>query len=73
MENGLRMKTIHEDLLKVIIDLEVICETLDSLRKGMEFATPRLPFDDYLIILLAAERIKETIEILGRMRKKRTR
>jgi len=64
------MKTIYENLCSIIMDLEVICETMDSLRKGMEFATPRLPFDDYLRILLASERIKEAIEILGRMIKK---
>ena len=64
------MKTIHENLCSIIRDLEVICENLDSLRKGMEFAMPRLPFDNYLIILLSSERIKEAMEILGRMIKK---
>ena len=64
------MNTIYENLCSTIMDLEVICETLDSLRKGMDFATPRLP-SDYLRILLASERIKEAIEILGRMIKKK--
>ncbi len=64
------MKTIYENLCSIIMDLEVIRENLDSLRKGMEFATPRVPFDNCLITLLASERIKEAIEILERIIKK---
>jgi hypothetical protein len=64
------MKTIYENLCSIIMDLEVIRENLDSLRKGVEFAAPRLPFDNCLIILLASQRVKEAIEILERMIKK---
>ncbi len=64
------MKTIYENLCSIIMDLEVIRENLDSLRKGVEFATPRLPFDNCLIILLASQRVKEAIEILERMIKR---
>lgn len=63
------MKTIYENLASVIMDLEVIHDNLDSLRKGMEFATPRFSFDSCLIILLASQRVKEAIEILERMMK----
>jgi hypothetical protein len=52
------------------MELEVVRETLDSLGKKMEFATPRSPFDECLIILLASERIREAIEILERIVKK---
>jgi len=64
------MKTIYENLCSIIMDLEVIRENLESLGKGMEFATPRLPFDNCLIIFLASQRIREAIEILERMVKK---
>ena len=64
------MKTIYQELSNIIMDLEVIRENLGSLRKEMEFALPRLPFENYLIILLASERIKEAIETLDRIAKK---
>jgi hypothetical protein len=46
-EGGLRMKTIHEDLGRVITDLEVICGTLDSLGRKMEVAPLPVRVDDY--------------------------
>jgi len=61
------MKTILADLCLVIKDLELICRTLDSLRKGMEVTIPRVRVDDYYKILLASERIRETIAILGKL------
>ncbi len=61
------MKTIRDKLCSVIMDLEVIWENLDSFRKEMEFALPRFPFDDYLLVLLASKRIQEAIENLGRI------
>ena len=64
------MKTFYENLCSIIIDLEVICETLDSLRKRMEVTMPRVGVDDYYKILLAFKGIREIIEILGGMIKK---
>ncbi|MDH4267827.1 MAG: hypothetical protein OEW45_19540 [Deltaproteobacteria bacterium] len=61
------MKAIHADLCRLINALEAICGTLDSLRKGMETTTPRLPVDDYYKFLLATERIRETIAILRKI------
>ncbi len=64
------MKTIHEDLCNAINDLEGICGTLDSLRKGMEVTWLPVHVDDYYKILLAFKGIREVIEILGEMIKK---
>ena len=61
------MKAIHADLCRLSNALEAICGTLDSLRKGMETTTPRLPVDDYYKFLLASERIRETIAILRKI------
>jgi hypothetical protein len=61
------MKTDHEKLCRVIKDLDLICADLDSLRKGSETTTPRLPVDEYYKFLLASQRIRETISILGGM------
>jgi hypothetical protein len=61
------MKTIHADLCRIINDLELICRTLDSLRKRMETTLPRLPVDDYYKFLLVSERIRETIAILRKI------
>ena len=61
------MKTIHEDLSKVINHLEVICERMNSLRIEMEIARPRVRVDDYFKCILASARIREAIEILGNM------
>jgi len=61
------MKTILADLCWIINDLELICRTLDSLRKRMETTLPRLPVDDYYKFLLASERIRETIAILRKI------
>jgi hypothetical protein len=60
------MKTIHEDLVRVITDLEVICETLDFLRKRMEVTVLPVRLDHYYKILLAFNKIREVTEILGR-------
>lgn len=65
-----QMKTTYENLCSIIMDLEVICENLDSLGKKMEFATPRMPFDNCLMIFLSSQRIREAIEILERVIKK---
>ncbi len=59
------MKTIHEKLCGIIIGLDVICETLSFLRREVEITSLPLPVDDHFKFLLACERIKETIEILG--------
>jgi hypothetical protein len=59
------MKTDHEKLCRLIKDLDLICVALDSLRKGTETPTPRLSVDVYYKFLLASERIRETINILG--------
>jgi hypothetical protein len=61
------MKTIHEDLVWVITDLEVICETLDSLRKRMEVAALPVHVDHYYKVLVTLKATREIIEILGRM------
>ena len=63
------MKTIHEKLCGIIIDLDVICDTLGCLRREVEIAPSSLPVDDHFKFLLACERIKETIEILGGIKK----
>ncbi len=68
-EKEVQMKTIYQDLSSIIMDLEAIRENLESLRRGMELALPRSPFENCLIILLASQRIREAIEILGRMKK----
>ncbi len=61
------MKTIHKDLCRVINDLDAICTTLDSHIRSMEIAGWRVPVDDYYRVLLASGKIRETIEILGRV------
>jgi len=61
------MKTIYEKLCMVISNLDVNCETLNALRKGMQTAMPRVPVDNYYKILLAFERVREAIEILRGM------
>jgi len=58
------MKTVYENLCSVIRELDVICRTLDSLRKRMEIATPRVFVDDYYKILVAFEQLKGVIEDL---------
>lgn len=61
------MKMIHEDLCRVITDLEVICGTLDSLRKRIEVTMLPVRLDHYYKILLAFKGAREIIEILGGM------
>ncbi len=41
------MKTIHEELCGVITDLEVVCGTLDTLRRRIEVNPLRVHVDDY--------------------------
>ena len=64
------MKMIHENLCNLISDLDIICETLSSLRKGAEIGKSPLIVDDYFRFLLASEKIREAIEILGGIGKK---
>ena len=59
------MKTIREELCGIISDLDVICKSLSSIRREVEIAPSPLPVDDHFKFLLACERIRETIEILG--------
>jgi hypothetical protein len=61
------MKTVHEELCRVISELEVICGTLDSLGKGRESTSPRIGVDAYYKLLFAFKGIRETIEILGEL------
>ena len=56
------MKTVYENLSPIISDLDQICSTLESLRKRMEIAIPRVFVDDYFKILVACEQLKGVIE-----------
>lgn len=56
------MKTVYENLSTIISDLDQICSTLESLRKRMEIAIPRVFVDDYYKILVACEQLKGVIE-----------
>jgi hypothetical protein len=58
------VKTIQETLFGVISDLDVISETLRTLGKNMEASIPQVAVDEYYRILLAAERLRESIEFL---------
>jgi len=58
------MKTIREALLGIIADLDVIFETLKSLGKDMEATIPQVVVDEYYKILLATERLRESIRFL---------
>ncbi len=64
------MKTVHEDLCRVINGLEVICGTLDSLRKRIEVIP--VSVDNYYKILLALKETKDIIELLGRVKEEST-
>ncbi len=61
------MKTSQENLCRIINDLYGICKNVNSLRKEMEIDREQMRVDDYFTFLLASERIRETIEILGRV------
>jgi len=62
------MKPILEKLCRIIADLNVIGEMLILLREEVEIVRS-LRIDDYLKILLASERTRETIEILEKITK----
>ncbi len=66
-KKGEQIKRIYESLRTIISNLDVIGQTLNSLRKGIETTRPALAVSDYYKLLLASERIKDTIEILGGM------
>jgi hypothetical protein len=58
------VKTIHEILFRTIKDLDVISENLKTLGKNMEASIPQFAVEEYYRILLAAERLRESIEFL---------
>ncbi len=58
------MEKTYENLCSVIIDLGIICGTLDSVGKRLEITTPRVSVDDYYKILLASQQIRGIIENL---------
>ena len=58
------MKTIQETLFRVIKDLDVISDTLKTLGMNMEASIPRVAADEYYKMLLAGERLRETILFL---------
>ncbi len=64
------MNTSQENLCRIINDLNDICKKLNFLREGIEIDRERMRVDDYFKFLLASKRIRETIEILGRLIKK---
>ncbi len=64
------MNTSQENLCRIINDLYDICKELNSLRKGMEVDKEQMRVEDYFKFLLASRRIREKIEIVGRLIKK---
>lgn len=55
---------IHGRLCNIIIDMDAIFENLKTLGKDMEATIPRVPVDEYYKAILAAERLRESIEFL---------